>query len=95
MNRVPGDEARSIIAEELARELWEAISSFTLGDGPHPGTAILGWWHQNTPANEASDTKRSIAYLRAYLRIGGARLYAGGHFSAMKAVDGSFSHQST
>ncbi|WP_375381516.1 hypothetical protein [uncultured Sphingomonas sp.] len=68
------------MTEELARTGWETASTFTVGDGPRPSAGVLAWWQENTPDNETADTKRSVAYLRAYLRIGGPRLYAGGLF---------------
>lgn len=77
-DRVSEPEARAIIAEELARQDWQTASTFTVRDGARPESQTLSWWHQNTPAEETAETPRSIAYLRAYLRIGGPRLYAGG-----------------
>lgn len=80
MKRMKQTAAREIITEELQRAGWETASTFTVGDGARPGTENLTWWHENTPENETSETERSIAYLRAYLRIGGPKLYAGGLF---------------
>lgn len=80
MKRLKELEARTVVAEELERAGWDTASTFTVGDGARRGTAVLSWWHENTPANETSETQRSIAYLRAYLRIGGEKLYAGGLF---------------
>ena len=78
--RLKQTEAREILAEELERAGWKTTSTFTVGDGARPRTEKLSWWHENTPENESSETQRSIAYLRAYLRIGGSKLYAGGIF---------------
>lgn len=80
VKRIKQTEARKIIAEELERAGWETASTFTLGDGARPATDTLAWWHESTPSNETSETQRSVAYLRAYLRIGGEKLYAGGIF---------------
>lgn len=78
--RLKAIDARSVLAEELERAGWPAESSFTIGDGARPGTGSLAWWHERTPSNETSETVRSVAYLRAYLRIGGDKLFAGGLF---------------
>jgi hypothetical protein len=78
--RMTEAEARTAIAEELEREGWYTASTFTVRDGGRPGTDSLQWWHENTPDIETSETQRSVAYLRAYLRIGGASLYAGSLF---------------
>jgi len=80
MKRLKAPEAKAIISKELERASWDTASTYTVADGARPGAKDLGWWHQNTPAEESSDTQRSIAYLRAYLRIGGPKLYAGGLF---------------
>jgi hypothetical protein len=86
LTRLSAIRAKSILAEELAKVGWEATSAFTVQQGARPETADLDWWHENTPANESSDTKRNLAYLRAYMRIGGDRLYAGGLFLARKRL---------
>lgn len=78
--RVSEAQAMSIITEELARQSWDTASTFTIREGARPGTKDISWWHEKTPAEETADTPRSVAYLRAYLRIGGSRLYAGGLF---------------
>jgi len=78
--RMSETQARAAVAEELAREGWNTASTFTVRDGSRPSTSSLAWWHENTPENETSETQRSVAYLRAYIRIGGPRLYAGGLF---------------
>ena len=80
LKRLKVHQAREIISEELQRSGWETASTFTIEDGRRPGTEDLSWWHESTPADETSETPRSIAYLRAYLRIGGPRLHAGGLF---------------
>jgi hypothetical protein len=80
LKRLKTYEARAIIAEELQHSGWETASSFTVEDGRRPGTEDLSWWHENTPRDETSETPRSTAYLRAYVKIGGPRLFAGGLF---------------
>ena len=81
MKRCKVREARAIIAEELAYADWDAASSFTVESGARPGAETQAWWHENTPGNERSGTLRSLAYLRAYLRISGEMpLYACGLF---------------
>ena len=69
--RLRTTQARAILAEELANIGWDAEPTFTFEDDPRPGTTDEPWWHANTPADESSETKRNIAYLRAYLRIAG------------------------
>lgn len=79
MKRTRAVEARRIISEELAKAGWDTASTFTVEDGARPGAENLDWWHENTPANESSETLRNLAYLRAYLKIAGeAPLYACG-----------------
>ncbi len=79
MNRMRAVEARQTIADELAKAGWDTASTFTVEEGARPGAASLDWWHENTPANESSETLRNLAYLRAYLKIAGeAPLYACG-----------------
>lgn len=79
MTRLKKNAARAILQAELARVGYDVISSFQIKEGSRPGSANLGWWHENTPANERSETRRSQGYLRAYLRIAGDMpLYAGG-----------------
>ena len=80
MTRLRESEARRVITEELARTGWDTASTFTVREGRRPATEALAWWHANTPENEAAETSRSVAYLRAYLKIGGPKLYAGGLF---------------
>lgn len=84
--RLTEAEARAVIDDELACEGWNTASTFTVRDGRRPGTGSLAWWHENTPVIETSETQRSVAYLRAYLRISGARLYAGGLFLARRRL---------
>lgn len=80
MARLRDTEARRVISDELARTGWDTISTFTVQEGRRPASETLAWWHENTPGNETADTARSVAYLRAYLKIGGPKLYAGGLF---------------
>lgn len=86
MTRVSATEARAILQLELDRVGWPALSALTIEDGARPGAAKLDWWHKRTPESESSDTKRNLAYLRAYSRIGGERLYAGGLFLTRKRL---------
>ena len=77
--RLRNTQALAILTEELAKVDWPAASAFTLKDERRPGAEVEEWWHENTPDNERSDTKRNIAYLRAYYRIAaGGPLYATG-----------------
>ncbi len=77
--RLRTTEARAILAEELAVVGWPVEPTFTFEDDPRPDAANEHWWHANTPPNESSETKRNIAYLRAYIRIAvGMPLYATG-----------------
>jgi|GEM_PF-1778995 len=69
--RLRSTEARSILADELERVGWPADSAFTLKDERRTEAQQEAWWHENTPENERSDTKRNLAYLRAYKRIAG------------------------
>lgn len=86
IRRKRASEARRILEEELRNANWDAASAFTVESGARPGAKALGWWHENTPLNESSDTTRNLAYLRAYSRIGGERLYAGGLFLDRKRL---------
>jgi hypothetical protein len=77
--RLRNTEARAILTEELAKVGWPSESAFTLKDERRPGAENEDWWHENTPDNERSETKRNLAYLRAYQRIAGDMpLYATG-----------------
>jgi hypothetical protein len=80
--RYRATEARQIIEDELESEGWDTASTFTVEEGgARPGSAELDWWHDKTPDNETSETPRSKAYLRAYLRLSqypDNRLLAGG-----------------
>lgn len=79
MGRLKKTEAREVLREELEKVGYDAISAFQVEEGARPGTEELEWWHQNTPANERSETRRSQGYLRAYLKIAGdLPIYAGG-----------------
>jgi hypothetical protein len=80
VSRLREAEARRVITEELARTGWDTASTFTVQEGRRPATEAFAWWHANTPGNEAAETAHSLAYLRAYLKIGGPKLYAGGLF---------------
>jgi hypothetical protein len=77
--RLRNTEARAILSEELAKVGWPSESAFTLKDERRPGAENEDWWHENTPDNERSETKRNLAYLRAYQRIAGdTPMYATG-----------------
>lgn len=80
--RYRATKARQIIAEELKKEGWETTSNWNVREGgARPGSAKLDWWHDKTPDNEMSETPRSKAYLRGYLRLSqypDKRLLAGG-----------------
>lgn len=79
MTRLTKAAARRILQEELSSLGYDVISAFQVEEGARPGSDELDWWHENTPANERSETRRSQAYLRAYLRIAGEMpMYAGG-----------------
>lgn len=79
MTRLKEHAARAVLQEELARAGYDVISSFQIGEGARPGSENIHWWHENKPANERSETRRSQGYLTAYLRIAGDMpLYAGG-----------------
>ena len=65
MTRLREAEARRVITEELARTGWTTASTFTVQEGRRPFAETLAWWHENTPENEAAETARSVAYLRA------------------------------
>ncbi len=79
IRRLRTTEARAILAQELAAVGWQAEPTFTFEDDPRHEATSERWWHANTPPNESSETKRNIAYLRAYIRIAvGMPLYATG-----------------
>lgn len=72
-------EALRVLEAELKNENWDTTSAFTVRDVAREEAARLSWWHENTPANETSETPRNRAYLRAYLKISGRdRLQARG-----------------
>jgi len=72
-------QARAVLTEELDRVGGKTVSAFMVGDTLRPEAATLAWWHAKTPTATRSNTPRTQAYLRAYLRIAGdAKLYAGG-----------------
>ena len=78
-------EALAILEEELERVNCPARAVFVIEKQKRPGTQKLAWWHAGTPeiADEPEDegarTLRSLALLRAYVRITGGRpLPAGG-----------------
>ena len=72
-------EALRILKRELEAEDWDNTSAFTVRDVACEDGAELGWWSENTPQNESSNTPRNRAYLRAYLQISGRdRLQARG-----------------
>lgn len=74
------DEALAILAEELARVGETAPGAFTIEKQKRPGSQRLAWWHEGaSEPGDGADLPRSLAYLRAYLRITGGRpLPAGG-----------------
>lgn len=86
MKRYTEREAREILREELKRVGYDTISAFTIQEGARPGANELAWWHANTPDNESADTERSLGYLRAYERISGGRMFAGGLFLERKRL---------
>ena len=69
--RLRNTEARAILTENLAKVGWPSESAFTLKDERRSVAENEDWWHENTPENERSETKRNLAYLRAYQRIAG------------------------
>jgi hypothetical protein len=71
--------ALAVLKEELTLAGWDNTSAFTVRETAREEARNLAWWHENTPPNESSDTKRNLAYLRAYVRIsGGENLVARG-----------------
>jgi hypothetical protein len=73
------EEALAILEEELARVESPAPASFTIEKQKRPGSQRLTWWHENLPEPDGDDPWRSLAFLRAYVRIvDGRPLPAGG-----------------
>ena len=63
--------ALQLLNSELERVGLPPPSTFTVEDQPREEAETISWWHENTPANESSETQRNLGYLRAYLRIAG------------------------
>jgi hypothetical protein len=79
VTRLRKNQAREILLEELSQVGYDVVSAFQIEEGVRPGSTELDWWHENTPSNERSETRRSQAYLRAYVRIAGdLPIYVGG-----------------
>ncbi len=73
------EDALTFLAEELARVGLPVEAAFTIEKQKRPGSQKLAWWHKDTPEPAAAALPRSLAYLRAYVRITGGRpLPAGG-----------------
>ena len=64
-------EALRVLEAELKAQGWNTTSAFTVRDVPREEASSLSWWHENTPANESSETSRNKAYLSAYAKIAG------------------------
>ena len=76
-------EALAILEQELARVNSPARAEFTIEKQKRPGSQRLSWWHEGAADDASEDegarTLRSLALLRAWLRITGGRpLPAGG-----------------
>jgi hypothetical protein len=78
-------EALAILEQELARVNCPAPASFVIEKQKRPGSQRLSWWHEAEAEAEdevedgGARTLRSLALLRAYVRITGGRpLPAGG-----------------
>ena len=78
-------EALAILDEELERVNCPALATFTIEKQKRPGSQKLAWWHagvaetDGAPEDAGAATLRSLALLRAYVRITGGRpLPAGG-----------------
>ena len=71
MNRMKKTAARAILDRHVKHVGLTVISAFQVERTARPDAGDLSWWHQNTPANETSDTVRNRAYLSAYLEIAG------------------------
>lgn len=72
-------EAIAILDEELERVGATCPSEFTIEKQKRPGSQKLAWWQQDAIAQDSSDLRRNLAYLRTYVRLTGGRpLPAGG-----------------
>jgi hypothetical protein len=72
-------EALAMLDEEFERVGLPTPPDFRIEKQKLPGSQKLAWWHDTASEAESGDTLRSLAYLRAYLRITGGRpLPAGG-----------------
>jgi hypothetical protein len=77
----PKAEALAILEQELERVNCPAQATFTVEKQKRPGSQRLSWWHDGIvePDDAGAATLRSLALLRAYVRITGGRpLPAGG-----------------
>lgn len=78
------EEALAILEEELARVNCPDRAAFRIEKQKCAGSQKLSWWHDALPDADSipdtgADTLRSLAFLRAYVRITGGRpLPAGG-----------------
>ncbi|MEO5586957.1 MAG: hypothetical protein ABIQ81_04605 [Novosphingobium sp.] len=73
------EEALAMLGEELERVGLPASATLTIEKQKRPGSQRLTWWHDGATGDAAADPLRSLATLRAYVRITGGRpLPAGG-----------------
>lgn len=73
------DVAYATLEGELADAGLGAPSAFTVRQNPRAGAETLEWWHARMRSGVSSQTPRTRAYLRAYVRIAaGNVLPAGG-----------------
>ena len=65
-------EARRIIEEEVQRVGGGYEASLVRTDFPRVEANEIDWWYSGKVEEEGTITRRSVAYLRAYSKIGGA-----------------------
>jgi hypothetical protein len=76
--RVTGREAQAILREEIAKFDSRIDFMMDIKRGPRLEANEIKWWGKDFEDIESATTDRNVAFLRAYKRIGGDRLYAQG-----------------
>ncbi|MDB5738232.1 MAG: hypothetical protein JWO65_1900 [Sphingomonas bacterium] len=64
-------QAKEILTEEIADVGGGYEVGLVRTDGPRAAANELSWWYEGNVEDEGSITRRTLAYLRAYVRIGG------------------------
>jgi hypothetical protein len=76
--RPTGRQAQEILREEIDKFTSRIDFMMDLKVGPRTEAREISWWRKDFKDMESATTDRNIAFLRAYVRIGGAKLFAEG-----------------